>query len=93
MVKLSAIQLTSKPDVEDNLAVIDGLLANIDRTIDHIVVLPECCLCFGGNDQASFELAKVNQTTNGLKSSLSGLAKKHQVTLVAVLFRYYRLVV
>ena len=83
MVKLSAIQLTSTPDIEANLAVIDGLLTRLEPTVEHLVVLPECCLCFGGNDQTIFQLAQKNQLTNSLTSSLSGLAKKHQVTLVA----------
>ena len=54
MVKLSAIQLNSTPDVEQNIQAITKQLVKLTQTsnndlIEHIVVLPECCLFFGAN--------------------------------------------
>lgn len=51
MVSLSAIQLCSKPSVEVNLKTIETFLAMLNVTSEHIVVLPECCLFFGGSDK------------------------------------------
>lgn len=88
MVKLSAIQLNSKADVEHNLAVIAKQLAKLtsDFSVDnfeHLVVLPECCLFFGANDKAQLQLAIQSQANNQLQRSLSQLAKQYQVTLIA----------
>ncbi len=86
MVKLSAIQLNSKPDVEDNIRSIARQLANLTATtrcvVEHIVVLPECCLFFGVNDQAQLSLAKQSQNNNELRLALSQLAKQYNVTLI-----------
>jgi predicted amidohydrolase len=86
-VKLSAIQLNSKPDVEQNVRAIDAQLAKLIRLenndeVEHIVVLPECCLFFGANDQAQLSLAQQTKSTNELQLSLSQLAKQYKVTLV-----------
>jgi len=87
MVKLSAIQLNSKPDVEHNIQAIAKQLENliqpeIIEEVVHIVVLPECCLFFGDNDQAQLSLAQQAKNTNRLQLALSQLAKKYNVTLV-----------
>lgn len=83
MVKLSAIQLSSTPNVEENLATIEKLLSLLDKDSHHLVVLPECCLFFGGRDVDQLSLAKENIHTNHLINSLSNLAKKYQVNLAA----------
>jgi len=90
MVKLSAIQLTSVANADVNLATIDKLLTQITRSIDnaaddvqHLVVLPECCLYFGGNDSEQLSLAKESVINNDLCVSLAQLAKKFKVYLVA----------
>jgi len=54
MVNLSAIQLCSQPNVEHNLSTINRLLASSNVSGEHIVVLPECCLYFGGSDQDQY---------------------------------------
>lgn len=93
MIKLSAIQLNSKANVEHNLRVIslqlEKLTANQVSTkegysgsIEHIVVLPECCLFFGANDIAQLSLAKNTSENNELQSSLSALAKQFNVTFI-----------
>ena len=88
MVKLSAIQLNSKVDVDHNLNVIAKQLAKLTcdfsaDNFEHLVVLPECCLLFGANDQAQLQLARQSQANNPLQLALSNLAKQYKVTLIA----------
>lgn len=83
MVKLSAIQLCSTPDVDQNLAVIHHLLLQLDKAPEHIVVLPECCLFFGGEEKQQLELAQQTQQNNYLQNKLADLARQHQIYLVA----------
>ncbi|MGL1959579.1 MAG: carbon-nitrogen hydrolase family protein [Colwellia sp.] len=101
MVKLAAIQLCSKPNVEQNLRAIAKQLAKLtaNRSVsdEYLVVIPECCLYFGGKDSDQLMLAKqsvtntntnTNSNTNGYKTSqlqksLSLLAKQYQIYLVA----------
>lgn len=98
-VKLSAIQLNSKANVEENLSVIAKQLAtltqqcNRDNTkalnknnveqVEHVVVLPECCLFFGANDRGQLLLAKQTEVSNELVIALANLAKQYKVTLIA----------
>lgn len=93
MVKLSAIQLTSSTKVEDNLAFIERQLAEIiqvDKPIGlsneeskHLVVLPECCLFFSGQEHQQLALAKETATKDKLCQALGLLAKKYAVYLLA----------
>ena len=94
MIKLSAIQLNSKANVEHNLGVIEHYLALLTNSVnkedavehvqaEYIVVLPECCLFFGANDKAQLMLAKQANLKNELHQALSDLAKKYSVTLIA----------
>ncbi|WP_448549009.1 carbon-nitrogen hydrolase family protein [Thalassotalea fusca] len=83
MVKLSAIQLCSVPDVAENLAQIDAQIALLPTAEQHIVVLPECCLFFGGRDAQQLQLAQQTYQNQYLVEELAALAKKHQVILVA----------
>ncbi|WP_114327461.1 carbon-nitrogen hydrolase family protein [Candidatus Colwellia aromaticivorans] len=91
MVKLSAIQLNSTPNVEQNIDAIAKQLARLTQTsnsanVEHIVVLPECCLFFGASDQAQLSLAQQSKSSskgnNELQLSLSQLAKQYKVTLI-----------
>jgi len=90
MVKLSAIQLNSKANVEQNLQSIAVQLAALTQVAvsEHIVVLPECCLFFGASDKAQLQLAKntlvkQSQIVSELQIALGHLAKKYNVTLIA----------
>ncbi len=89
MVKLTAIQMCSVPDVDANLAEISRQLLLLtesqEQAVDttHLVVLPECCLFFGGKDSEQLTLAKANMPESGLIASLSDLAKRFNVYLVA----------
>ncbi|PKH85681.1 carbon-nitrogen hydrolase family protein [Colwellia sp. Bg11-28] len=86
MVKLSAIQLSSAANVETNLAKIAELLSKItanQEDVQHLVVLPECCLYFGSKDSEQLDLAIASATGNDLCLALGELAKKFKVYLVA----------
>ncbi|MCO4798597.1 MAG: carbon-nitrogen hydrolase family protein [Colwelliaceae bacterium] len=83
MVKLSAIQLTSTPNVEENLAEIDRQLSILTPHQNNLVVLPECCLYFGGRDSEQLTLAKETYEKQSLQNNLALLAQKHSVNLVA----------
>lgn len=83
MVSLSAIQLCSVPNVQQNLDTIERLLSLEEISNEHIVVLPECCLYFGGSDKDQLQLARENQKTRFLQRHLAALAKKFGVYLVA----------
>ncbi len=83
MVKLTAVQLTSMPDVNENLNAIRQQLDSLDSAPQHIVVLPECCLFFGGRDQQQLALAKTTYAEQSLTQQLASLAKHYQITLVA----------
>ena len=86
MVRLSAIQLCSVPNVDENLKNITRhlvALCSLFQEQEHIVVLPECCLFFGGKDSEQLELAKATAQSQLLVSQLSALAKKFSITLVA----------
>lgn len=99
VIKLSAIQLNSRADVAYNLQVIEEKIKNLttlhaspldhnavpqqNNNIEHIVVLPECCLFFGAKDKAQLSLAKESRVNNTLQTALANLAKKYAVTLIA----------
>jgi len=98
MIKLSAIQLNSKPCVQTNIQAIAKqlalLVASSADNVEHIVVLPECCLFFGANDKAQLSLAQQSQKSahksqsshklqsNELVDALASLAKQYKVTLI-----------
>jgi len=87
-VKLSAIQLSSKPNVEKNLETIREQLAKLTNkhsveNIIHFVVLPECCLYFGGKDSEQLTLAQTTSVNDQLRKVLSSLAKNFKVYLIA----------
>ena len=86
MLKLSAIQLCSAPNVAENLISIENQLSVLierDKKCKHIVVLPECCLFFGGKETQQLNLAQQNDSKEYLTQSLARLAKQYQITLVA----------
>ncbi|MFT5755739.1 MAG: putative amidohydrolase [Alteromonadaceae bacterium] len=87
MVNLVAMQLCSVPDVSANLSVIEQQLSTLSRDEQHLVVLPECCLFFGGKDAEQLSLAQntflQTESMSSLAVSLSALARKYNVYLVA----------
>jgi len=83
MVNLVAIQLCSVPDVEANLATIEHQLSALPYDEQHLVVLPECCLFFGGKDAEQLSLAEKTHHQADLISTLSALAVKYSAYIVA----------
>ncbi len=98
MVKLSLIQLSSSTDVAVNLKKIEGFLVEIttkyamltppmesglEDAVKHLVVLPECCLHFGGRDSEQLALAVKLASDDYLRVALAKLAAKFNVYLVA----------
>ncbi|WP_245807527.1 carbon-nitrogen hydrolase family protein [Cognaticolwellia beringensis] len=83
IMQLCAIQMSSNTSVEDNIADIELQLASLEQAQQQLVLLPECCLFFGGKDKAQLALARENQATNELKGRLGKLASKYNVFLVA----------
>lgn len=81
--QLCAIQMTSSTNVADNIADIEQQLATLAYEQQQLVLLPECCLFFGGKDQQQLALARENQETQQLKIQLAELAKRFNVFLVA----------
>ena len=90
-IRLSAIQLCSSSDVEQNLTIIDQELNKLcakhaysaKLTLEHVVVLPECCLYFGGPAQGELALAQQSDHGQYFIEQLSTLAKRYQVILIA----------
>jgi len=83
MARLSAIQMKSVPDVEENLATIETQLAELPTSDEHLVLLPECCLYFGGRDKDQLGISQDKELSQLMYNSLANLASKYQVDLVA----------
>jgi predicted amidohydrolase len=94
MAKLTAIQLCAVPDVDENLASIDRQLSQLALEQNHLVVLPECCLYFGGQEIDQLTLAKHSEFTlsklvstheysQQLIIKLSALARQYGIYLLA----------
>ncbi len=89
--KLVAVQICSEPNIAHNVEKIKKQLANLIHRSEalgcppqnHLVVLPECCLFFGGKDSEQLALAKKTQIGNRLVVQLAKLAKSFRVYLVA----------
>jgi len=83
MIRLSAVQLTSTTEIEQNLTAIRAIINKIPKSKEHIVVLPECCLFFGGKDKQQLALAQQDQLNHFLITELTDIAKEFSITLVA----------
>jgi len=60
----------------------DGVTSEAELD-QHLVVLPECCLYFGGKDSEQLSLATESVLGDDLCSALGAIAKKFKVYLVA----------
>ncbi len=85
MVNLIALQMTSTPNVEENLDTVASEMAAANIEKDSLVVLPECFACFGGKDKGQLEIAEV-KGDGVIQHSLSSLAKQHQCYIVSGTF-------
>ena len=81
MTDLVAIQITSTPSIERNLALIENQLRQLTDK-QQLVVLPECFAFFGGLDKTQVDIAET--AGNGpIQSALSALAKRYNKWIVA----------
>ena len=81
--QLCAVQMSSNTSLASNIADIEQQLATLEHAQQQLVVLPECCLFFGGKDKEQLALAKKNKETNALKIRLGELAVRYNIFLVA----------
>ncbi|MXR69272.1 carbon-nitrogen hydrolase family protein [Shewanella sp. JBTF-M18] len=81
--QISLLQCQSGRDVEENLGFIrEQLDALAGGERPHLVVLPECCLLFGGHERQQLAYAG-DDASSDLKRELAGLAKQYGIYLVA----------
>jgi len=81
--KLTAIQIVSNDCIDDNLMQIQTQLSRLprlDKTIHHIVLLPENALCLG--DKSLYFKVAERLGTGPVQTSLSQLAKQYHCTLI-----------
>ena len=81
MVNLVAIQMTSTPDWQENLAFVDSTLSSLDTSAENLVVLPECCACFGTRDGYLLDIAE-HRYDGPIQTALIALAKKYRCYLI-----------
>lgn len=80
--QLSAIQLTSQPDPQQNFRQLEQYLALLPKAPQHLVVLPECFAIFGGADGLQQSYAEA-LGLGELQAQCAALAKQYQLYLVA----------
>lgn len=81
--QVSLLQCQSSRDVSENLQFIDEQLKLLAPTEQpHLVVLPECCLLFGGHESQQLAYAS-GDLHSPLKQALSQKAAQYGVYLVA----------
>ncbi|MDV6327889.1 carbon-nitrogen hydrolase family protein [Idiomarina sp. Sol25] len=73
--------MSSRPDPQDNLAIVAKLLEQLPATRPQLVVLPEAFSCFGAGDRAQLAMAETYKDGE-VQKQLAALAKKHEVYLV-----------
>jgi len=81
-VQLTALQMSSRPDPQDNLTTVAKLLERLPAARPQLVVLPEAFCCFGAGDRAQLDMAETYQDGE-IQRQLALLAKAHGIYLVA----------
>ncbi|WP_334030579.1 carbon-nitrogen hydrolase family protein [Alteromonas sp. P256] len=85
MVNLVALQMTSTPDVDENLAAVSKAMSESDIAPNSLVVLPECFACFGGKDKGQLSIAEA-KGQGPIQAHLSALAIRYQCYIVSGTF-------
>ena len=81
--KVFNIQMNSVPNVTSNLTAIENYMQDCGPGIkDAVVVLPECCLYFGGKDNHNLKIAE-HLGKGPIQLALCDLAKQFECYLVA----------
>ncbi|WP_258807455.1 carbon-nitrogen hydrolase family protein [Pseudidiomarina sp. CB1] len=81
-VQLTAVQMTSLPEPQQNLKIIEQLLQQLPAARPQLVVLPEACLCFGAGDKQQRSYAELYSETAPLQAQLAQLAAQHGIYLL-----------
>ena len=83
MIKAVALQMTSTPDISENLAFVEQAMSSIpsDDKMPRLVVLPECFACFGTRDGTLLSVAE-EAGQGQIQTALSQLAKQFGCYLV-----------
>ncbi len=81
-VQLTALQMSSRPDPQDNLTTVAKLLERLPAARPQLVVLPEAFCCFGAGDRAQLDMAETYQDGE-IQRQLASLVKAHGIYLVA----------
>lgn len=82
MSNLVALQMTSGPDVANNLRAVEQALAKLAVNQPTLVVLPECFACFGGSDKSLLAIAETSGD-GPIQAALCAMAKRYGLWLVA----------
>ncbi|KXI30122.1 carbon-nitrogen hydrolase family protein [Paraglaciecola hydrolytica] len=82
MARLIALQMTSSPNVNDNLDFVEQQLKQLQVIESTLVVLPECFACFGGGDKTVLQIAE-KRDEGPVQQRLSALAKTYNIWLAA----------
>lgn len=77
-----AIQMTSSPEVSDNLAFVEQQLQNLPAQRPCLVVLPECFACFGGSDKLLLDTAE-DFDQGPIQQKLKDFAQHYNIWLVS----------
>ena len=77
-----ALQMSSSPQVADNLLFVEQQLALLPKQRPCLVVLPECFACFGGGDKLLLEIAEP-LGRGPIQQKLKQLAKHYGIWFVA----------
>ncbi len=80
--RLTALQMVSVPEVEENLKQVDNLISAIAKPQPTLVVLPECFASFGSADASLLDIAEPIGT-GMIQNRLSEIAKKYKVWIVS----------
>ena len=81
-VNLVALQMTSGPDVTENLDVVATQLAQANLPANSLVVLPECFACFGTRDGHLLTVAE-SEGKGPIQARLKALAKEFNCYIVS----------
>ncbi|QJR81295.1 carbon-nitrogen hydrolase family protein [Alteromonas pelagimontana] len=82
MVNLVAAQMTSVPDINENLDWVEAQLATLPSDEDTLVVLPECFACFGSDEKTLLDIAE-SRYEGKIQSRLSSMAKSYGCYIVS----------
>lgn len=85
MVNLVAVQMTSQPDIDTNLAFVEEQLSQLDTSQPTLVVLPECFALFGTRDRELLEAAEPRYSGK-IGQAMQRLARQFGVYLVSGTF-------